>query len=58
MASVELRFDEAMDAWIDLDLVAGQGDQATIVEFKRRPFAHLGDVSHWLEPVRSFVCEA
>ena len=48
MASVEPRFDEAMDAWIDLDLVVAQGDQPTTVEFKRRPFVRLGDVSRWL----------
>ena len=48
MASVEPRFDEAMDAWFDLDLVANQGDQKPTVEFKKRPFVRLGDASRWL----------
>lgn len=48
MASVEPRFDEAMDAWFDLDLVAAQSGQQPTVEFKKRPFVRLGDASRWL----------
>ena len=45
MASVEPRFDEAMDAWFDLDLVAAQGEAQATVEFKKRPFLRFGDDS-------------
>ena len=48
MASVEPRFDEAVDAWFDLDLVAAQSGQQPTVEFKKRPFVRLGDASRWL----------
>ena len=48
MASVEPCFDEVMDAWFDLDLVATQGKQQPTVEFKKRPFVRLGDASCWL----------
>jgi hypothetical protein len=48
MASVEPRFDEAMDAWFDLDLIATKGDQLPTVEFKKRPFVRMGDASRWL----------
>jgi hypothetical protein len=44
LASAEPFFDEARDAWFDLDL-----DRATgLVELRRRPFVHHGDVSNWL----------
>ena len=48
MASVEPRFDDAMDAWFDLDLVDVQSTHPSTVEFKKRPFVRLGDVSRWL----------
>ncbi|HHA2706554.1 TPA: AAA family ATPase [Stenotrophomonas maltophilia] len=48
MASVEPRFDETMDAWFDIDLVASQSEQQPAVELKKRPFVRLGDVSRWL----------
>lgn len=44
LASAEPLFDEAQDAWFDIDL-----DRATgLVEIRRRPFVHHGDVSNWL----------
>jgi hypothetical protein len=44
LASAEPFFDEAQDAWFDLDL-----DRATgLVELRRRPFVSHGDVSNWL----------
>lgn len=42
LASAEPHFDETQDSWFDLDLVDGQ------VQFRRRPFVRLGDVSNWL----------
>ena len=48
MASVEPQFDERIDAWFDLDLVAAHAGQQSTVEFKKRPFLRLGDVSRWL----------
>jgi len=48
MASVEPRFDEVQDAWFDLDLIVEQEGLQPTVEFKKRPFVRLGDVSRWL----------
>lgn len=48
MASVEPRFDEKKDAWFDLDLVRTDDQSAPVVEFKKRPFVRLGEVSRWL----------
>jgi len=47
MASVEPSFDAASDAWFDIDLVE-EDDEEPTVEFKKRPFVRLGDVSRWL----------
>ena len=47
MASVEPVFDEAQDAWWDIDLTPSSSGAAT-VEFSRRPFIPRGDVSRWL----------
>ncbi len=44
LASAEPFFDEAKDAWFDLDLERRSG----LVEIRRRPFVHHGDVSNWL----------
>lgn len=47
MASVEPRFDEQQDAWFDLDLVRADNNTPT-VEFKKRAYVRLGEVSRWL----------
>jgi hypothetical protein len=44
LASAEPFFQEAQDAWLDLDLDRSSG----LVELRRRPFVHHGDVSNWL----------
>lgn len=48
MASVEPIFNDTLDAWFDLDLVATPNDQPPTVEFKKRPFIRHGDASRWL----------
>lgn len=48
MASVEPRFDETQDAWFDLDLVRADDAGTPRVEFKKRAFVRLGEVSRWL----------
>ena len=48
MASVEPSFNDNLDAWFDLDLVATQNGQPPTVEFKKRPFIRHGDASRWL----------
>lgn len=48
MASVEPHFNNAIDAWFDLDLGSMESDEPAIVEFKQRPFVRLGDASRWL----------
>ena len=44
LASAEPLFDDATDAWFDLDLDRKSG----LVELRQRPFVHHGDVSNWL----------
>lgn len=44
LASAEPLFDDAKDAWFDLDL----NRQSGLVELRRRPFVRHGDVSNWL----------
>jgi hypothetical protein len=44
LASAEPFFDANQDAWFDLDLDRKGG----LVELRRRPFVHHGDVSNWL----------
>lgn len=44
LASAEPLFDDSRDAWFDLDLNRTSG----LVELRRRPFVHHGDVSNWL----------
>jgi AAA domain, putative AbiEii toxin, Type IV TA system len=48
MASVEPCFDDAVDAWFDLDLITPQAPATSTVEFKKRPFMRWGDASRWL----------
>ena len=48
MASVEPSFNDDLDAWFDLDLVATQDGLTPTVEFKKRPFIRHGDASRWL----------
>jgi len=48
MASVEPIFDNEQDAWFDLDLVHPAGSDTPSVEFQRRTFVRLGEVSRWL----------
>lgn len=48
MASVEPRFDETKDAWFDLDLVPQDGGISPVVQFQKRDFVRLGEVSRWL----------
>ena len=48
MASVEPIFNDTLDAWFDLDLVATQDGLTPTVEFKKRPFIRHGDASRWL----------
>jgi hypothetical protein len=44
LASAEPYFDDAQDAWFDLDLERDSG----IVALRRRPFVRHGDASRWL----------
>jgi len=44
LSSAEPFFDDTKDAWFDLDLDRASG----LVELRRRPFVHHGDVSNWL----------
>jgi hypothetical protein len=44
LASAEPFFDDAKDAWFDLDVDRKSG----LVELRHRPFVPHGDVSHWL----------
>ena len=48
MASAEPRFDEALDAWFDLDLARASASGPAQVQLLQRPFERLGDVSSWL----------
>lgn len=48
MASVEPSFDEAQDAWFDLDLVLDQKSKQSQVKLTQRTFQRLGDASSWL----------
>lgn len=48
MASVEPRFEAEQDAWFDLDLVRTENDSPPEVQFQRRDFLRLGEVSRWL----------
>ena len=48
MASAEPRFDEALDAWFDLDLAKVSASGPAQVQLVHRPFERLGDVSSWL----------
>ena len=48
LASVEPLFDEAQDAWFDLDLVPGTRGRRQAVSLEKRPFVRRGDVSRWL----------
>ena len=46
LASVEPTFDNAKDAWFDLDLVTN--GETPLVELTKRPFIRHGDVCNWL----------
>lgn len=48
MASAEPRFDDALDAWFDLDLATAGASGPAQVQLVQRPFQRLGDVSSWL----------
>jgi AAA domain, putative AbiEii toxin, Type IV TA system len=48
MASVEPFFDEAQDAWFDLDLVPGSKQEPAKVALQRRRFTSRGNASSWL----------
>ena len=48
MASVEPLFDDAQDAWFDLDLRQKEAGQPPEVELTRRPLIRRGDASNWL----------
>lgn len=48
LASVESLFDEAKDAWFDLDLVQGAPGTSPTVRLEKKPFVRWGDASRWL----------
>lgn len=49
LASVEPHFDEAQDAWFDLDLDTDATGQSRFAHLRKRPFIRHGDATSWLK---------